>query len=133
MISRAFFCNICQSKLVFSHSTARIVSLRYSRNQSENVLKRTWTWSLPSFSLLVKVRSFESNAHSFFYGTLANFAEAKCLVFFSVGVIRGAASVSKHDARCSEASCTLAALCDNDHREDRLFSFSLTMQSISIM
>lgn len=27
--TRAFFCNICQSKLVFSHSTARTVSLRH--------------------------------------------------------------------------------------------------------
>lgn len=44
------------------------------------------------------------------------------LVFFSIGVIRGAASVSllvKCAAKCSEASCTLAELRGNDHRGKR--------------
>lgn len=55
------------------------------------------------------------------------------LVFFSIGVIRGAASVSllvKCVAKCSEASCTLAELRGNDHRGKRP---SLFFPSNSVM
>lgn len=120
-----YFCNICQNKLVFSHSTARALFSYVSP-----VTNFTMHWKererdhAASSSLFVKIPLFESQtrAHSIFYGTLANFAEARSaelVFFFSIGVIRGAASVSssvKRDARCSEASCALAALCDNDHR-----------------
>ena len=119
----------------FLHFITRVVSLCHPQ----------WIWKLIEknvsapffFFFFVKVQFFESNAHSIFYGTSAIFAETECRArfFFLVGVIRGAASVSssvKRDARCSEASCTLAALCGNDHREDRLYSFSPTVVSVTV-
>lgn len=73
------------------------------------------------FSLPLKFSFFESTAHFSFLRNVGEFCGSglQSSFFFSVGVIRGAASVSssvKRDARCSEANCTLAALRGNDHR-----------------
>lgn len=128
------YAKINRSFCIRSHT--RVVTSRYPRKK---IFENVWTtyeksvrenvissfFSLSSFSS----KFFKSNAHFIFYGTSTNFAEAVCRArfFFSVGVIRGAASVSsssvKRDARCSEASCTLAALRGNDHRGMTTVSF----------
>jgi len=107
--SCAFFGNMHQNKLVFF-----TVSSHHPRNdESENALKRTRAWfSFPSFFLLSSKFSFSSQTRTPFSmerRQILRKRSAELGFFFGRRNTRRSERelAVKHDARCSEASCTL--------------------------